>query len=168
MVFIARCAPHCIIQLVPTRHGPSPPATEVTQRCATRSYTRATDTMSLVTAMCPDLFSQLSYQANPQGRVAAFLQAHHHVWVSRAPGRAFTYWRLSTSISNHWKHWAQLGAISRWLSSVLSQRVLPHTPPVSALTAAMDRISTPPVSPTSSISPGQPDHHEDTVAASLL
>ena len=108
--------------------------------------------MSLVSAVCPDIFSQLSYQANPQGRVAAFLQAHHHVWVSRAPGRAFTYWRLNTSIYNHWKHWAQLGAIKRWIFSVLSQRAPPCIPPVSALTAAMDRVSTPPLSPASSTS----------------
>ena len=95
----------------------------------------------------------MSYQANLQGRVAAFLQAHHHVWVSRAPGRACTYWRLNASISNHWTHWAQLGAIGMWRSSVWSQRLPPRIPPVSALAVTMDRICTPPSSPVSSTSP---------------
>ena len=133
------------------------------QRSATRSYRRATDTMSLVTAVRPDIFSQMSYQSNPQGRVAAFLQAHHHVWVSRAPGRAFTYWRLNASISNHWTHWAQLGAIGRWRSSkaptahsscvCTGSHYGPHLHPF-----RLSRIFDQP----------QPPHHEDTVATSVL
>ena len=122
------------------------------QRRFTRAYNMASDTMSLVTAVCPNVFSQLDYQANPQCRMAAFLEAHHHVWVSRAPGRAYTNWRLNMSINNHWQRWAQLGALARWHASTIW--CLHHRAhPVSALAAAMNRICTPPSSPISSTSP---------------
>ena len=118
------------------------------QSSFTRAYNRASDTISLVTAVCPDYFSQLGYQANPhdQGRMAAFLEARHHAWVSRprAPGRAYTNWRLNAWTNNHWQGWARLGAIARWHASAISNGPLLRTHPVSALAAAMDRICTPP------------------------
>ena len=116
------------------------------ERRLTGGYSRASDTISLVTAVCPDAFSQLDYQANPQCRMAAFLEAHHHVWVSRAPGRAFTNWRLNAWINNHWQRWARLRAIVNWSASAIAHGPLLRTPPVSALATAMTRICTPPSS----------------------